>query len=253
MTNEERFDLDSLIDGVPYMKPAIYEVDNFIYNYQSQDSKKAVLEAFNYIEEFMRNAQPAVEIIQRERLNLGEIRDMKQSGKAIAGAMFPKLIHYIFLKNKEVGNIPQEIFFTRSKKNAEKLLNENFVIYISSETQTPDCDIVIYNNKTKKFIILSAKTSMRERAGQTYKWKLLLEIANSGDKRLKNKYRIKYKGTDTPLVCFVTADFYGEINNPQHRGMFRFFDCSFVARSKSENDLVRNLSSLPKFIEDNLC
>lgn len=40
-------------------------------------------------------------------------------------------------------------------------------------------------------MILSIKTSLRERAGQTYKWKLLMEIATT-ENPIKEKYNISY-------------------------------------------------------------
>ncbi len=39
---------------------------------------------------------------------------------------------------------------------------------------------------------------------------------------LKEKYNISYNPPILPLVCFATVNFYNEINNPQHRGMFKF-------------------------------
>ncbi len=74
----------------------------------------------------------------------------------------------------------------------------------------------------KKCLILSLKTSLRERATQTYKWKLLMEIAYS-DSKLKEKYDIVYDPPILPLVCFATINFYNEIDRPQQRGMFKFF------------------------------
>jgi type II restriction enzyme len=76
-----------------------------------------------------------------------------------------------------------------------KVQNLNFdeisVVNVDGETQKPDCDLVIYslNEKIslKKCIIISLKTSLREGAGQTYKWKLLMEIATSNDS-LKEKH-----------------------------------------------------------------
>ncbi|MBE8182701.1 MAG: hypothetical protein HAW61_04175 [Candidatus Portiera sp.] len=201
----------------------------------------------------MRESQDSVNQIQEERKKRGEIKDISQSGKAIVGSMFAQLLHYLLLKNKEVGNIPAHILVTRSKAQAERMFEEDFKVYIGGEKQTPDCDMIIYNKNTKKFIILSLKTSLRERAGQTFKWKLLWEIANSSNTKLKDKFDIKYKGKVTPNICFVTADFYHEIDSSQHRGMFKFFDGSFIAKPNVEHDLVMSLSDLPAYIKKSLC
>ncbi len=117
------------------------------------------------------------------------------------------LITYIFIKNKESGNISNNISII-SKQSALNQFDEAFTIHVAGETQNPDCDLVIVHRETKKMMILSLKTSLRERAGQTYKWKLLLEIAHSTDKALKNKYGISYHGGEMPLICFATVNFY---------------------------------------------
>jgi len=143
------------------------------------------------------------------------------------------------------------------------------------EQQKPDCDLIIYSYHTSakisdgnnqeipypKCIILSLKTSLRERASQTYKWKLLLEIANDHGSKIKEKYGINYNVPEIPLICFVTVNFYNEINNPQQRGMLKFFDKAFLAkkldneketdlnRQKSQ-DFIRPLSELVDFVRD---
>jgi type II restriction enzyme len=71
---------------------------------------------------------------------------------------------------------------------------------------------------------------LRERAAQTYKWKLLLEIASDSGSKIREKYGITYNISEIPLICFVTINFYNEINSPQQRGMFKFFDKAFLAK-----------------------
>ena len=213
--------------------------------------KQAIKEAFNHIHTFMIDSMDYVNRLQKTRLEKGEIKDSKQAMKSIVGNMFSNMVRFIFLKNKEAKNIPAEIFIT-NKQTAIKRFGEDFTIYIDDEMQRPDCDIVIYNNINKKIIILSLKTSLRERAGQTYKWKLLLEIANSSDTVLKNKYSIRYKGKNMPLICFATTNFYNEINNPQQKGMFKFFDQAFIAKPNIKAEFISNLSELPNFIMETI-
>jgi type II restriction enzyme len=50
-----------------------------------------------------------------------------------------------------------------------------------------------------------------------------------------------------PLVCFATVNFYNEINNPQHRGMFKFFDKSFIGK-EIDSDFICRLSSIVDFV-----
>ena len=238
------------IQSISYMEGPLSMLDEFLKT-NKKPYKQAIKEAFNHIHTFMIGSMDYVDRLQQVRLEKGEIKDSKQSAKSIAGNMFPNMVRFIFLKNKEAKNIPAEIFITH-KQTAIKRFGEDFTIYIDDETQKPDCDIVIYNDINKKTIILSLKTSLRERAGQTYKWKLLLEIANSSDTALKNKYNIKYKGKNMPLICFATTNFYDEINNPQQKGMFKFFDQAFIAKSNIKAEFISNLSELPNFIMETI-
>ena len=127
-------------------------------------------------------------------------------------------------------------------------------IKVGDEIQKPDMDLILYslkeNKDLDKCMIISLKTSLRERAGQTYKWKLLMEIATT-ENSIKEKYDIQYDQEIMPLVCFATVNFYNEINNPQHRGMFKFFDQSFIGKP-IQSSFISNLSSLFDFANLNL-
>lgn len=48
-------------------------------------------------------------------------------------------------------------------------------------------------------------------------------------------------------MCFVTTDFYDELNNPQISAMFNFFDHSYVAKNVSP---ANNISILKNVTED---
>ena len=236
------------IENTYYMSAPLKELEKFISSSKLKENQ-SFKEAFNYIQKFMLDSQVAVNKILETRKREGLIRDISQARKSIVGNMFASFISYLFLKNKELGNISQNVFIT-NKSQAIKKFGEDFTIHIGEETQKPDCDLLIYNNE-KKIIIISLKTSLRERAGQTYKWKLLLEIATS-DNSIRDKYKIKYKGTKMPLVCFATVNFYDEINNPQQRGMFKFFDKAFIAKPYGKTDFVSNMSDMVEFIKEKL-
>lgn len=157
---------------------------------------------------------------------------------------------YLFIKAKEAGLIKENVFITTKLSKFKKLV----AIHVDGETQKPDMDLVLYgvgkDDAIKDLMIISLKTSLRERAGQTYKWKLLLEIATS-DNPIKTKYNINYPLNKTPIVCFATINFYNEINNPQHRGLFKFFDKSFIGKP-IKADFIDNLSSLIDFANNKL-
>ena len=45
-------------------------------------------------------------------------------------------------------------------------------------------------------------------------------------------------------MCFVTADFYDEIAQPQIAAMFNFFDKSYVAKPTSSVSTIKSLSNV---------
>lgn len=167
------------------------------------------------------------------------------------------MIIYLFLQNKLIGNIQADIFIT-SKPSQVKGFDEFSIINIGdTHIQKLDCNLIIYaydsiepkEQKLSKCIILSLKTLMKERLAQAYKWKLLLEIANDEKSAVRKKYGISYNARFKPLICLVTVNFYNEINNPQQRGMLKFFDRAFLARELSEpSDFISPMSDIVDFV-----
>lgn len=226
------------------MKPIIDLVDKKI-------KEIGPVQAMDYIHEMLVASKGNIEKMLDIRIEKGDIKDKSQARKSIAGAAFSNMLKYTFLICKEKGLVREDIFIT--SKTKDKIFQDMVTIYVDGETQKPDMDLIIYSKKSEKLykcIIISLKTSLRERAGQTYKWKLLLEIA-SGDNNIKRKYNISYNTSVRPLVCFATVNFYNEINNPQHRGMFKFFDKSFIGKP-IKTDFISNLSSIVDFSNHNL-
>ena len=244
LTSEEKKEV-SRIEGIYYMKPLLDRV--------GQKIKKVGLDkALDYAHEMLVASKDDVENMLDDRVSKGTIKDKSQARKSIAGAAFSNLLKYLFLKNKEVGLVREDISITSSTK--EKIFEDMVTIHVGDETQKPDMDLVIYSvdekGAIKKCMIISLKTSLRERAGQTYKWKLLLEIASTSN-NIKDKYKISYNSATTPIVCFATVNFYNEINNPQHKGMFKFFDNSFIGKPLN-SDFISNLSAIVDYANNNL-
>lgn len=247
----------SFLKGLPkiYYMPIIKQkVDDWVASTKSPSI--GWIEVLNHLNEILRDSQNDVENLLDARVATGKIKDKSQTRKSIVGNAFSNIIVYIFIQNKLVENLSGGIYITSKKANIlgfEKISTIN----VGDETQKPDMDLVIYslkeNLELNKCIILSLKTSLRERAGQTYKWKLLMEIAMS-DCEVRDKYEISYNPPTIPLVCFVTVNFYNEINNPQHRGMFKFFDRAFIGKpiDPQATDFISPLSSLIDFANENL-
>ncbi len=237
------------IESKYYMRPMIAKI-----NADISTEVLSLREVFNHLYSYLVDCKEEVETLIQTRIQQGEIKDAGQARKSIAGSAFSNLIIWVFLKNKAQGNIDQNIFITSNISSIPQW-KDLFYIKVGEETQKPDVDLVIYsldcNAKLHKCLILSLKTSLRERAGQTYKWKLLMEIANT-ESSIKEKYDISYSPPILPLVCFATINFYNEINNPQHRGMFKFFDCVFIGKNIQTGDFIKPLSYLINYISENL-
>lgn len=237
------------IESKYYMKPIIESINLDI-------SKNNVKwnEVFDKLYNYLENNKNTVKKLTQKRVKEGKITNSEQAIKSIAGGAFSNLIVWVFLKNKERNYIKENIFITSNIRRIKEWQNL-FLIKVGEETQKPDVDLVIYslnsNNQLHKCMILSLKTSLRERAGQTYKWKLLMEIAKE-ESKLKDKYDITYNPPVLPLVCFATVNFYNEINNPQNRGMFKFFDCAFIGKNIEKKDFIKPLSYIIEYVNKEL-
>ncbi len=243
LTAEEKLQIKRIEDTY-YMVPILQKV-------KAKIQEHGTIKALDYIHEILISSKDDVEKMLDVRIRNKEITDKSQARKSIAGSAFSNILQYIFLKCKEKNKVHNDIFITN--KTRDRLFENMVTIHVDGETQKPDMDLIIYSKdagKLKRCMIISLKTSLRERAGQTYKWKLLLEIA-TGSNEVKSKYNIDYKAEKMPLVCFATVNFYNEINNPQHRGMFKFFDKSFIGKP-IKADFISNLSSIVDYVNSSL-
>lgn len=249
MLNKDEIKTLQDIESKYYMQPMIAKI-----NADISTETLNLQEVFNHLYAYLVGCKDEVETLIQTRIQQGKIKDASQARKSIAGSAFSHLIVWVFLKNKAQGNIKQNIFIT-SKISSIPQWQDLFYIKVGEETQKPDVDLVIYsvdsNAKLHKCLILSLKTSLRERAGQTYKWKLLMEIANT-ESSIKEKYDISYNPPILPLVCFATVNFYDEINSPQHKGMFKFFDCAFIGKNIQTDSFIKPLGYLVDYVNENL-
>jgi len=213
--------------------------------------KEASIVVLDYIGEILKNSEPGVMKIIRARK-----KDIKQTRVSVAGNNFQALVAYALHQNILLGNLPPLHAILKPKQTP--IADQYTSIKVAGETQKPDMDILIYSDKPKTPIVISScKTSLRERAGQTYKWKLLLDLATTDPEHLKkspecpiNKYKIEYNNERKIYVILITADFYNEINQPQQRGMISFFDETFVTKPKEKLEVhVKPLSEIISYLK----
>lgn len=265
LNKDEQKDLKDITNKY-YMQPILPIIDQLLF----EDDPQSFIIAFNHLHDIIRASESDVSALIDERVKAGEVKDAKQAAKSVVGNIFPCLLIYLFLKNKQIGNIQPYINITSKPTTRIKNFDKISTINIGDQDQQkPDCDLVIYSDQinngysSPQCIILSLKTSLRERAAQTYKWKLLLEIASDPQNSIKTKYNISYDALEMPLICFVTVNFYNEINNPQQRGMLKFFDRAFLAKNieqisiesdkiVTESNFIYPLSNLVNFINEQL-
>lgn len=237
------------LEKKPYFSIALKAYTDKLNEILSDGTEKtlAVKVILNHLNEIMRNAQPLVEDYIQRRVESGEIRSADQARKSAAGNIFQQMFAYILAMNVIVGNLSDDLVVTTSVKS---IIDKYAAIKVDDDIQQPDSDVLLYStvNENSPIINFSCKTSCRERAGQTYKWKLLTDIATCKCPHatdftgcLVNKYKISYEPKRLIKIFFVTTDFYDELNNPQISGMFNFFDNTYVAKTKSPNTSIKTL------------
>lgn len=249
--NESVRDAMNSIFSRKYWKPTLQAFNNKLQELMKRGSfseKKASVVILNYLAEILEDSEPAVMSLIKQ-----SGKDIKQSRLSVAGNNFQALVAHSLLLNVLVGNIPKLEIVLKPKRHP--IIEKYGVIKIAGEEQKPDMDVLIYQDKPNTpIIICSCKTSLRERAGQTYRWKLLMDLATTDSKHLKtnpdcpiNKYKIEYRTDRKIFVVMVTADLYNEVDKPQQRGMFSFFDKAFVA-DKGKTSLPLHVEPMSQII-----
>lgn len=215
------------------------------------DAKKVATKLIlSRLHDVMRSAQPLVEEVINNRVSTGTIDNADQARKTAAGNVFQQMLAYAIAQNIIIGNITKPVVVTMSVKS---LIEQYASIKVDEDTLKPDSDVIVYSldEDEKPIMNFSCKTSCRERAGQTYKWKLMCDLATCNcDHKEGNhncpitKYNLTYTPNRQILTCFVTTDFYNELGNPQISAMFNFFDYSYVAKTTSPSDSVSILETV---------
>ncbi|MFN9840645.1 MAG: hypothetical protein ACK54D_14870 [Pseudanabaena sp.] len=236
-----------------YMKTLQRRIDNWVEKSENPQSGWEIV--LDHLDEVLNDFQDDFGKILDIRLASGEISNKKQAIRSISGNLLANIIIYIFIQNKLVSNIPQEVFI--NNKSVIPDFEEVFTIRIEEKLEKLNINLVIYslkeNSELNKCIALFPLQSSENQFKKACQWKLLMEIAMS-DCEVRDKYDISYDPPTVPLVCFVTVNFYNEINNPQHRGMFKFFDRAFIGKpiDPQATNFISPLSSLIEFVNEKL-
>ena len=204
-------------------------------------------DAMNYLTEIMQGSIKAVGKLIQKRIDDGVIDDFDQASKTVAGNAFQGLVAYALIRHQQTGALSDDIEITLKPKR-HPIVKDYATIKVGNDVQKPDIDLLIYSKTqtmVKPVIIYSMKTSLRERVGQTYKWKLLMDIASADDcQSIKSKYELSYQAQINFKVGLITSNFYEEITNPQQQGMLRFFDFVYITKVGEWGHGVRNFSNI---------
>ena len=111
-----------------YMIPVLNRIDKYF----EQLSSDRFLSIFNKLYELITNSQDDVINLIEERKKRGEIKSVEQASRSIVGNIFPYCVIYIFMKNKEVGNISSNIFITSKKTILILTLSKNMIFLMMS-------------------------------------------------------------------------------------------------------------------------
>jgi type II restriction enzyme len=201
----------------------------------------------DHLTEIMQSSIPEVGKLIQQRIDDGVISDFDQTSKTVAGNAFQGLVAYALIRHQQTGALSDDIEITLKPKR-HRIIKEYATIKVGNDVQKPDIDLLIYSKTqpmAKPVIIYSMKTSLRERVGQTYKWKLLMDIATADNcKSIKSKYELSYQAKVSFKVGLITTNFYEELTNPQQQGMLRFFDFVYITKAGKWGQHVRSFSRI---------
>ena len=200
--------------------------------------------AADYLTASMREAQTSVERLIDERIAAGKINDRDQARKSLAGNGFQAIVFMALCAMQTEGLIPARVIFSLKPKR-HPVIKKFAVIKTGNEELKPDMDLMAYAPESEHVAVYSLKTSLRERAGQTHRWKLLMDIATAPDaESLRTRYDLRFEGGATFRMNLITTNFYDEITAPQQRGLLQFFDRVYLTKPGDFAAPVLNFSRI---------
>lgn len=139
-------------------------------NYERKYGKKA----YKYISELFKEAKELHKIVFLKKKPNG---DHGQSWRSFKGKGFEKLLAHIIAKEIEALGLVlingKKLELKRLSKTLQKVKENLTLDYGEFGKHLPDLDIVIYNPKNAKvLVVISSKVTLRERIAQSAYWKL---------------------------------------------------------------------------------
>lgn len=204
----------------------------------------------DHLTEIMKSARHSMEKLIAQRKVDGEIENIDQARKSLAGNIFQNLVFLTLVEMQAAGLVPARVLFALKPKR-HPIIQKFAVVRVGDETLKPDLDLMAYAEGNNRVAIYSLKTSLRERAGQTQRWKLLMEIAAASDaESIRSKYNLRFDGGKEFKMNLITTNFYNEITKPQQRGLLKFFDRAYLTKPEQFDPPVLNFSRIAEDLTD---
>ena len=212
--------------------------------FQSFCSQHGLPTAADYITQTMLLSKPNMDHLIKQRISQGLIIDESQARKSLAGNGFQALVILALIFMQKDGEIPPSVIFSL-KPRQHPFVKNYATIQVGNDVLKPDLDLLAYAENSNTVAIYSLKTSLRERAGQTHRWRLLLDIAVAPDAAsLRKKYQLAHIGNRNFVMGLITTNFYDEITLPQQRGLLTFFDYVYLTKPGHYDSPVLNFSHI---------
>ena len=200
-----------------YIEPLLRRIDNWLGSHSKQDLPNLL----DCLTELFEDSEKEVSNLIEKNEEAG---DKKQSIKSVAGGNFQAAVAYSLIRIQEESVIPSRIAILLNGADYAGVTGQ-LKIPVDGETLRPDADIIIYDihSINEPMVILSVKTSLRERGAQTAMWRLLIDIAASEDcASLRKKYHLTIAEGSLKILEQVRVSTYAlRVNEARKKEMDR--------------------------------
>ena len=107
LTHEEQQSINQ-IQSHYYMLPTLQRIEQFVH--RNGENASSWREVFNNLHPILVDAKIDVDILLQERKLKGQINDISQARKSIAGAAFSNALAYVFIKKISLLEISNLLF-----------------------------------------------------------------------------------------------------------------------------------------------
>lgn len=251
------------------LQPCISEYEKLLATLRADGVEHPEIEGLSHLTSILRGTYETVldQIKSSGKEGIGAINAVKRS----AGTNFQGLCEYAILQWLKSVDLPFCV-----GPNAPKSMKDELTIFGDDAdggefSVEPDIDISLWledDVETSPVIFISAKTSLVDRAGQAARWKMYLDMHQTGCTHIKdvhdcpiNRTKVKVKTKHPITHSIVTANIYkidttqpeGELANGQCRNNTYMFKHKYTTRNdpiENRPDSWKSFSNITQLISD---